>query len=147
MIKLPLNIRTATEAELPACAKILMDELRKQGEEWVMDSAKARLAELRENNPDLCFCLELDGKVIGFSFAETFNYIKGRYLWISEFVIETENQGKGFGLEALRFMEKLGKERGFNILYLATNIEEKAFKIYEKFGFRNTKYCFMEKEL
>jgi len=141
------KIRPAEEKDLPICTKILVEEFSKQGEEWNPNSARARLGELIKDNPDLCFCLELDGNIIGFAFAERFKYIKGNYLWISEIAIEAKNQGKGYGIKTLQFMEKLGKEKGFNILYLATNIKEKAYKIYEKYGFKNTNYCFMEKEL
>lgn len=141
------NIRPATEKDLSACTKILFKEFRKQGEEWTMDTAKDRLVELMEDNPGLCFCLELDGKIIGFVFAEKFKFIKGNYLWISALAIQAQQQGKGYGLKTLQFMEKLARERGFNVFTLVANIKEKAFKIYEKFGFKNTNYCFMEKEL
>ncbi|MEW6294960.1 MAG: GNAT family N-acetyltransferase [Candidatus Diapherotrites archaeon] len=141
------NIRSATKKDLLACAKILLEEFRKQGEEWTLDSSKERLAELMENNPDLCFCIELEGKIIGFVFAETYKFIKGNYLWISEVAINSQHQGKGYGLKTLQFMEKLAKEKRFKVLTLVANINEKAFKIYEKFGFKNTNYCFMEKEL
>jgi len=142
---LSFKIRTAKKIDLTTCAKILTKEFRKQGENWTQDSAEKRLAELIKDNPNLCFCLEIDKKIIGFAFAERFTYIKGEYLWISEFAIEAENQGKGFGVKTLQFMEKLGKEKGFNVLYLAANVNEKAYKTYEKFGFENTNYCFMEK--
>jgi len=144
---MPVDIRIATKNDLPACTKILMDEFHKQGEEWTINSAKERLEELMNNNPDLCFCIELNGKIIGFVFAETYKFIKGNYLWISEIAIESHCQGKGYGLKTLHFMEKLAKERRFSVLTLVANTNEKAFKIYEKFGFRKTNYCFMEKEL
>jgi len=142
-----LVIRRARGTDLPACTKILVEEFGKQGEPFTNETGRARLEELLSNNPDLCFCLELEGKVIGFAFAERFKYAKGDYLWVSEFAINAQNQGKGFGLETLRFMEKLAKEKGFNSLYLAANIKERAFKIYEKFGFKKTGFFFMEKEL
>jgi ribosomal protein S18 acetylase RimI-like enzyme len=142
-----LNIRLAGKKDLSICAKILLDEFRKQGEEWTIESAKERLKELMERTPELCFCLEVNGKIVGFVFAETYKFIKGNYLWISEFAIEGKNQGKGYGLETLRFMERLAREREFNVLTLVANTHEKAFKIYKKFGFKNTQYCFMEKDL
>ena len=124
-----------------------MEEFLKQGEDWTLESAEARLSELLKNNPSLCFCLELDGETIGLVFAETYKHVKGSYLWISELVIKEEQQGKGYGLKTLQFMENLAKENGFNVLVLAANVKEKAFKIYEKFGFKSTGYCFMEKGL
>lgn len=145
--KMSLNIRLASKKDLPVCSKILLDEFRKQGEDWTIESAKERLEELMERTPEFCFCLEVNGKITGFVFAETYKFIKGNYLWISELAIEEKNQRKGYGLQTLRFMEKIAREKGFNVLTLVSNIHEKAFKIYEKFGFKNTDYCFMEKDL
>ena len=141
------KIRLAAKKDLPACIKILRKEFNMQGEEWTVGSARGRLAELMNNSPDLCFCIELDGKIIGLVFAERFKYTKGNYLWISEFVIEKKQQGKGFGFQALKFMEATAKEKGFRVITLTTNVGWKAYKIYEKFGFKNTNYYFMEKEL
>ena len=142
-----LNIRQARESDLPACAEIMITEFSKQGEPWTTDSAKTRLADEIMGAPELCFCLEFDEKLIGFMFCEKFNYVKGKYLWVAEFAISSEYQSKGHGLKALQFIEKYAKEKSFDVLYLATNIKEKAFKIYEKFGFRKTNWFFMEKEL
>jgi ribosomal protein S18 acetylase RimI-like enzyme len=142
-----VEIRPATKEDLPTCSKIMVDEFRKQGEDWNMDSAKARLTELIEDSPNLCFCIKLEEELIGCIFMERFKYLKGNYLMVSEFVISSAHQGRGYGLEALRFIEKLGKERGFDVLTLAANKKEKAFRIYEKFGLGETGYFFMEKGL
>lgn len=142
-----LKIRNAEKQDIQECARILLAEFQKQGEDWTQEASEARLAELFEDNPELCFAFELDGKIIGFAFCEKFNYIKGKYLWMSEFAVSSEYQGKGYGLENLRFMEKVCKERGFDVLYLATNRNENAYKIYQKFGFEPTGYEFMEKSM
>ena len=147
MVIMDLKIRMAKETEISECARILLEEFSKQGEPWSLETAKARLSELFKNNPDLCFCLELNEEIVGFSFAERFKYAKGNYLWISELAVSSEQQGKGFGLQALKFMENLAEEQDFDALILAANRDEKAFKIYEKFGFKPTNYEFMEKEL
>jgi ribosomal protein S18 acetylase RimI-like enzyme len=142
-----LNIRNAVKADLPSCARILVDEFSKQGEQWNEKSAAARLSELLEDNPDLCFCLELQGKIIGMLFCEKFSYIKGNYLWLSEFAITSKHQGEGHGLKALKFIEGLAKKKGFNVLILGANEKEKAFNFYKKFGFEATNYRFIEKEV
>jgi len=141
------RIRPATKQDLSACTKIVVDEFNKQGEHWATERARARLSELFENNPELCFCFELDGKVIGQTYCEKYKFEKGDYFWVSDFAISSEYQGKGYGLKALQFIERFAKENGFNVLVLATHIERKAFKIYQKFGFKNTNYVLLEKEL
>ncbi len=141
------RIRNAAESDIPVCAAIFSEEFRKQGELWTSETANARMSELFGHSPELCFCLELDGKVIGVMFCETFNHVKGRYLWVAEFAIKAEHQGKGFGLKALRFIEKVAKAKKIAVLYLAASLKEKPIKMYEKFGFKRTNWLFMEKEL
>ncbi len=116
-------------------------------ENWTEKTARARLEEKMREAPHLCFCLELNKKVVGFMFCEQFDYAKGKYLWVAEFAIDSKHQGKGFGKQALRFIEDFARKNNFNVLYLAANIKEKAFKIYEKYGFKKTNWFFMEKEL
>ncbi|MBN2066910.1 MAG: GNAT family N-acetyltransferase [Candidatus Diapherotrites archaeon] len=135
------------KADLPPCARILIEEFSKQGEQWNKESAAARLSELLDDNPGLCFCLELEGEIIGLLFCEKFSYVKGTYLWLSEFAITSEHQGEGHGLEALKFIDELAKKKGFNVLILAANEKEKAFSFYQKFGFEATNYRFMEKDV
>lgn len=141
------RIRNATEAGIPVCAAILSEEFKKQGELWTSETANARMSELFENAPEICFCLELGNKVIGIMFCETFNHVKGKYLWIAEFAITAEHQGKGFGLKALQFIEKAARAKKIAVLYLAASLKEKPIKMYEKFGFKKTNWLFMEKEL
>lgn len=126
--------------------KIMVDAFKGR-ESWTKKRARARLEEKIREAPQLCFCLWLEGNIIGLMFCEQFDYVKGRYLWVAEFAIAPGEQGKGFGKQALGFIEKFAKENGFDVLYLAANIKEKAFKIYEKMGFKKTNWFFMEKEL
>ncbi len=141
-----LGIRKAKETDLPACIKIMIEAFAGQ-ENWTEKTARGRLEEKIREAPNLCFCLELEGKVVGFMFCEQFDYAKGNYLWLAEFAISPKEQGKGFGKQALKFIENLAKENKFNILYLVANKKEKAYKIYQKQGFKNTNQFFMEKEL
>lgn len=147
LFEMVFRIRLATKEDLPICTGIIVDEFNRQGEHWTAETAGARLAELFENGPEVCFCFELDEKVIGQMYCEKYKFEKGDYFWVSEFAISLEHQGKGYGLKALQFIEQFAKERGFNVLVLATHVERKAFKMYQKFGFKNTNYVLMEKEL
>ena len=66
---------------------------------------------------------------------------------LAQMGVHIDHQGKGFGKQALEFIEDYARKNNFNVLYLAANIKEKAFKIYEKYGFKKTNWFFMEKEL
>lgn len=141
-----MQIRKASKSDLSDCVKIMINAFAGQ-ESWTEKTARARLEEKIIDAPQLCFCLEQNGMVIGFMFCEQFDYAKGRYLWVAEFAIKPEEQGKGFGKQGLEFIEKFAEENGFNVLYLAANKKEKAYQMYLKKGFRDTEWFFMEKEL
>lgn len=142
-----LKIRQARESDLQGCADIVVEEFNKQGEGFTPETARGRVHQLYEMNPDLCFCLELSGKMIGLIFCERFNYAKGNYMWISEFVIKEDYQGKGYGKKTLEFIMKVAKEKRVGVIQLQTREDGKALKIYEKFGFKKTGFINLEKEI
>ena len=146
MERTEIKIRKATKKDLPACVEIMVEAFAGQ-EDWTNERALVRLEEKIREAPQLCFCLEKDNNLIGLMFCEQFDYAKGRYLWIAEFAIKPKEQGKGFGNQALKFIEKFAKENGFDVLYLAANRKEKAYQMYLKRGFKDTEWFFMEKEL
>ncbi len=141
-----MQIRKATRNDLSDCIKIMIQAFAGQ-ENWTAKTARARLEEKLKEAPQLCFCLEQDKRLVGFMFCEQFDYAKGRYLWVAEFAVSPKEQGKGFGKQALEFIEKFAKENGFNVLYLAANRKAKAYRMYLKKGFKDTNWFFMEKEL
>ncbi len=60
-----------------------------------------------------------------------------KQLQIEAICIDEKNRGEGIGTELLEYAKKLGKENNCTDLYLTVNKEnEKAIKIYEKFGFK-----------
>ena len=141
------KIRPASRKDLSACTKIFLREFNRIGENWTRETARPRLASSLENFPKLFFCLELDGKVIGLLCGKPFWGDEGKSLYLNDFAITSQKQEKGFGLKALRFIEKLAKKQGFNSLFLDTNQKKKAIKIYKKFGFKKTDYVIMNKKL
>jgi len=145
-----MRIRTVTKQDLGACARILAKEFKKQGEPWTVETAKNRLADflfLEKHDRALNFVLEQDSKIIGFAFNEIIHYFQGKILWLGELAIDSNFQGKGFGKEALEFIEKAAKKKGLKTIILTTNKKENAFKIYKKLGYKQTNYFFMEKNL
>lgn len=138
-------IRNATKADLPSCTKIFLQEFNRLGGHWTKKTAKARIFDAFERVPEFCFCLELDGKQIGFFWCDPFLSSEGKNLYLMGFAIISRHRGKGFGLETLRFIERLAKQKGFKAIMLDTNQKKKAIKIYEKFGFKKTGNILMQK--
>ena len=140
------RIRKAKKSDLKDCAKILFTEFKKQGENWTRKTALARLTELLSDGGP-CYCFLLDNKIIGFVFCETFTYIEGKHLMISELAIDSKYQGKGNGAKAMQFIEKIARKIKARKIILAVNARQKAAKIYRKLGFKPTGYEFFEKQL
>lgn len=141
-----MHIRQALKTDLPSCTKIMVEAFADQ-ENWTEERARKRLEEKFYTVPQICFCLESGNQLVGFMFCEQFDYAKGRYLWVAEFAIDPKEQGKGFGTQALKFIEDYARKNNFDVLYLVTNKNEKSYKIYKKQGFKDTNQVFMEKEL
>lgn len=60
-----------------------------------------------------------------------------KQLQIEAICVDEKNRGKGIGTELLEYARKFGTENNCTDLYLTVNKEnEKAIKIYEKFGFK-----------
>lgn len=77
---------------------------------------------------------ESDGGDIGYIGV----VVKGTELFLSKLYLLSEKRGKGYGRQAMRFIEQLGKEKGcFNIGLTVNKNNRNTIKVYEKFGFTN----------
>ncbi len=60
-----------------------------------------------------------------------------KQLQIEALCVDEKNRGKGIGTSLLKYAKEYGKENGCTDIYLTVNEEnEKAIKLYEKFGFK-----------
>ena len=87
------------------------------------------------------FAITADGKTVGFcmfSFNEEEEDEENRY-WLWRFMIDKNEQGKGYGQAALQEIIKYFKKNGADRLYLSTEPEnELGLHVYHKAGFRET---------
>ena len=87
------------------------------------------------------FAICADGKPVGFcmfAFSPEEKEPDDRY-WLWRFMIDQNQQGKGFGQAALQEIIRYFKENGADMLYLSTEPEnEVGLHVYHKFGFRET---------
>ena len=70
----------------------------------------------------------------------TKNYEEGE-LHLRRFMVDEKYQGKGYGKETLELLKEIAlKDENIKIMKLSTNPKNKnGIRIYEKFGFVNTK--------
>ncbi|WJH36010.1 GNAT family N-acetyltransferase [Paenibacillus sp. CC-CFT747] len=61
-------------------------------------------------------------------------------LFLSKFYIGKEHRGRGYGSQAMAFLEQLGKERNLRAIWLTVNRHnESSIAVYEKKGFRTVR--------
>ena len=87
------------------------------------------------------FAIYADGRLVGFcmfAFSPEEEDPDDRY-WLWRFMIDQNEQGKGYGQAALQEIIKYFKDNGADMLYLSTEPEnELGLHIYHKAGFRET---------
>ena len=87
------------------------------------------------------FAVCADGRLVGFTmfaFDEEYEDPDSRY-WLWRFMIDRNEQGKGYGQAALSEIIRYFRENGADMILLSTKPEnERALHVYHKFGFRET---------
>ena len=87
------------------------------------------------------FAIYADEKLVGFcmfAFNPDGENVDDRY-WLWRFMIDKDEQDKGYGQAALKEIIKYFKKNGADVLYLSTEPEnERGLHIYHKAGFRET---------
>ena len=144
------KIRKARDSDLGVCTKIFVTEMNKQGEKWTLKTGRERLNGLMflmKNRRGANFCLLLDGRVIGFIFNEICVWGDGKQLYVSEFVIDSDFQGKGYGLKALKFVESFAGKNKLNAITLLAYKKGKVLKLYRKFGAKPAGLELFKKEI
>ena len=107
------------------------------------DVSLRQAAETNEKYPGVArpFAICADDKPVGFcmfSFAPEDEDEDDRY-WLWRFMIDKNEQGKGYGQAAMREIIRYFKDNGADRLFLSTEPEnERGLHIYHKFGFRET---------
>lgn len=92
---------------------------------------------LRSDRYALCYILELDGEVAGYSLlAKTYSQeAGGQVLWIEEIYVLPEYRSRGIGKEFFSFIIKNKPDEVKRIRLEVERENEGAVKLYRSFGF------------
>ena len=107
------------------------------------DVSLRQAAEANAEQPGVArpFAICADGRLVGFcmfAFSPEEEDPDDRY-WLWRFMIDKNEQGKGYGQAALREIIRYFRDNGADMLYLSTEPEnELGLHIYRKAGFRET---------
>ena len=107
-------------------------------QEWLCNNAFSMLQAIYE--PEIhCRLIRADGESVGFAMYEAWE-LKGGVPLLCRFMIDVDCQGKGYGAQALPVvLEEMYQKYGRRELYITVEqANERAVRMYEKFGFRFT---------
>ncbi len=141
-----IKINQTSKKDLNDCAKILIKEMNKQGLKFTKNTAKKHLEECFKNPGKYKLTLKLDNELIGYVFANEFNFELGKSLWIEELAIKKEYQKKGLGQKLISRLEQIAKKSNIKKIYLNTFIDF-GEGFYLKNNYKKTKGILMTKKL
>lgn len=102
---------------------------------WIDDKAKEDFYRLLKSTHT--YTMFFEGEIIGFFM---FTKLENEpVIFIKNFQVKKEFQGKGAGSKALEFMEEKAKELGCKSIELAVFEENPAIEFYKKKGFTKSK--------
>lgn len=143
-----MKIRRATTKDLKKIAEFLSVEYSKPPykEKWTFEKALQKVKKYYKNLQ--VYVAVFEDEVAGFIAFQSYIGAKGKNLFVKEFVVSAKFQGKGFGKALLKFTEEYAKKRKLKMVSLMSNTESKAFKIYNKLGWKvNKKFVYMFKKI
>ena len=112
------------------------------GEPWNDDwSDRAQLLEyvkeISGGRNALNYGIVRDGKLAAMALGMVRHWWEGTNYNIEELCVDPNLQGQGLGTRLLKLVEEEIKKKGFNGIFLQTDIDKPAFKFYTKNGFNN----------
>jgi len=128
-------IRPVRESDLQICGEIYAAAFSAPPyrEAWSAGSASEMLSGLLARDPESCWCVEEEGRVVGFAFCTTFGKLRAT---IQEFAISPGFQRKGIGTDLMNHVLAEFKRRAIDSVELIVNRDAPAFMFYRRFGFR-----------
>jgi aminoglycoside 6'-N-acetyltransferase I len=142
-----MKLRKATKKDLKEIAILFDKEYSKPpyNEKWESRILNKKLNDYLKNAKIIV--LEKDNLIKGFVIYSSFDWWDGRRGFIEEIVVDSSEQGKGFGKKILQEVEKEMKKNGIKKCSLMSVLSSKAFKFYKHLGFKEEDYVSMVKEL
>lgn len=131
---MPVIIRLVTEGDIIECGRIYSDAFSRPPykDKWTVDAAADMLSGLFDRDPDSCWCVEIDSKIVGFAFCTTFGDFRAT---VQEFAVSPKFQKHGIGTVLMEYILGQFKNNGLLAVDLVVNRNAPALNLYKKFGF------------
>ncbi len=135
-----LKIRQITEKDLDKLAEIYTEVYRvfDVGEKWTTNKAKILFEYWLKTQPDLCYCAELGGKLIGAFVVGIKPWWDGNQLVDGEIFVHPDYHKKGIGTELSKTVFRVALQKYQVVSWVATTFKNKEFPLswYQRLGFK-----------
>ncbi len=134
-----MNIRKATKKDFKGIGKIIKEEFSKPPykEKWTYDELDKTLKGYFKIG--YAYVAIIDKEIVGAIIIREEFYVGGRYIIIEELVVSSKFQGKGIGKKLVEKVESITKIKKIHTIYLSAHRKSKAFKFYNKLGYKESK--------
>jgi len=142
-----VKIRKTKKSELKKLARFMKEEFGRSPyyEKWTDKTSMDKIKEYDKlYNIHVAF---VNKKIAGFVVSLLECYYDANKIFIHELVVGKKFQGKGIGKSLMREIEKVGKKKKADTIYLMAMKKAPAYKFYGKIGFKENKTITMEKKI
>jgi ribosomal protein S18 acetylase RimI-like enzyme len=143
------QFRAASESDAEILLTLMEEYYAFDGHGFDREKARVALTALLRDPSLGAAWLILDGSppvgYIVLCFGYSLEWL-GRDAFVDELYLREEYRGRGWGREAMTFVEDAARERGVRVLHLGVvKGNERAFQLYWKLGFREHDSKFLSK--
>jgi ribosomal protein S18 acetylase RimI-like enzyme len=136
MNKENLYIRAGQQSDIKKIVKIFREEYKKYpyNEKWGEKTALDKIKDYSKSSK--IFVVELEDRVVGFIILHTHLWDDGEVGFIDEIIVTEKFQGKGLGKLLMNKAEEYFRKNKIKRYELMSSTKSKAFKFYQKIGFK-----------
>lgn len=132
-----IHIEPFPRENLEAGARLYRDVFNEPpwNDEWTVETARARLAQLTEMPGYYGYGVTLDGTLVGFLMGYTEQWYTGKFFHLKEMCVDPDHRRRGIGTELLsRLIDRLEREN-VTRMHLFTLRDSPARAFYDERGF------------
>ena len=139
-----MNVRPATEADLPEILRLLLDDRATPSDELLPDAPcyAAALREMQASQVSCTYVAEHDGRIAGTFMLSFLRHLMRRGSLVAQIEavrIDAPLRGRGLGAEMMRWAIGETRRRACSQLQLTSNLARKdAHRFYQRLGFRGS---------
>ncbi|MFH1234884.1 MAG: GNAT family N-acetyltransferase [Candidatus Diapherotrites archaeon] len=145
-----VRLLPAKKSDLGFCAELLRKEFSKAPykEKWTPAKAMRAVRLWARHPKSAIYVIRMGGQRAGIIFgSEFYSEPEGKGFFVEEFAVAEGKKGQGIGKKALELLEKDLRKKGFKALTLLSHRKSKAFKFYQKTGFKKSGMEYLRKIL